>query len=196
LVVNYEDLIKAQNNVMCNLNYNPSGFHHCLVHELCHGLDRTITVMFFLLMLGIAKNSNNGIKYSYSNNWTALLQEMTHNGKLNNFPRFFSYHPMCQLGINSLLATRCKCFLVIGMLTNLGIKPIPSFHIKPHTLHNFLMTCMLTKGIPFSSKYFVFPFYLNTNLAFDNVQGSIFPYKHSTHGSFASHISWNFLVTS
>jgi hypothetical protein len=36
---------------------------------------------------------------------------------------------------------------------------------------------MLTKGIPFSSKYFVFPFYLNTNLAFDSVQGSIFPYK-------------------
>jgi len=35
---------------------------------------------------------------------------------------------------------------------------------------------MFTKGIPLNNKYFVFLFYLNKNLAFDNVQG-IFPYK-------------------
>jgi hypothetical protein len=34
---------------------------------------------------------------------------------------------------------------------------------------------MLTKGIPLNK--FFFPFYLSTNLAFDSVQGSIFPYK-------------------
>jgi len=99
---------------------------------------------------------------------------MKHSGKLNNFPRFFSYHPMCQLGINNLLTTRCKWFLVLCMLTNLGVKPIPFFHIKPHIPHNFLTTHMLIKG---GNKYFVFPFYLNTILAFDSVQGSIFPYK-------------------
>jgi hypothetical protein len=63
------------------------------------------------------------------------------------------------------------------MLTNLGVKLVPFLHIKPHTPHNFLMTCMLTKGIPLNNKYFGFPFYLSTNLAFNNVQGSIFLYK-------------------
>jgi len=85
---------------------------------------------------------------------------MKHRGKLNNFLNFLSYHSMCQLGINSLSTTRYMCFPILGMLTNLGVKPIPFFHIRPHIPHNFLMICLLIKGISLSNKYFVFPFYL------------------------------------
>jgi hypothetical protein len=122
-----------------------------------------------------------------------MLQQMKHSGKLNNFPRFFSYHPMCQLGINNLLTTRCKWFLVFCMLTNLGVKPIPFFHIKPHTPHNFLTTHMLIKG---GNKYFVFPSISiqSLHLIMCKVPSSLT--NNSTHGNFASHISWNFLVTS
>ncbi len=55
-------------------------------------------------------------------------------------------------------------------------KTIPFFSHQTPFFHSFLMTCMLTKGIPLN-KYFVFPFYFSTNPTFDNVQGSIFPYK-------------------
>ncbi len=96
---------------------------------------------------------------------------MNHNGKLNNFLKVLSYHSMCQLGINYLLTTRCKCFPILGMLTNLGVQPILFFHIRPHIPHNVLMTYMLTKRI----SLLFFP--STSNLAFDNVQGSIFAYK-------------------
>jgi hypothetical protein len=59
------------------------------------------------------------------------------------------------------------------MLTNLGIKPMPFFTLTPYSsqlsnnLHSY-------KGW---EQVFCFSFYLNTILAFDSVQGSIFPYK-------------------
>jgi hypothetical protein len=84
---------------------------------------------------------------------------------------------MCQLGINNLPIMKCKCFLILRMLTNQGVKPIPFFHTRPHIPHNFLTTYMFTKGIPFNNKYFVFPFYLYTNSTFDSVQGSMFSFK-------------------
>jgi hypothetical protein len=166
----------THNNIMCNLNYNPSGLHHYLVHRFYHGLARTITLLFFVIF-GHYQNFKQWCQIFIFQHWTTLLYQMKHNGKLNNFSKFFSYHPMCQLGINSLLVVKCKCFLVLGMLTNLGIKLVLFFHIRPHTPHNFLTTYMFTKGIPISNKYFFLPFYPNTNLAFDNVQGSIFPCK-------------------
>ncbi len=96
--------------------------------------------------------------------------------KLNNFSSFLSYHPMCQLGINSLLIVKNKCSLVV-MFIKFGVNSIPFFHIKPNILQSFLMTYMFTKIIPFTNNKFILPFYLNTNPTFNNVQVSIFPYK-------------------
>jgi len=63
---------------------------------------------------------------------------------------------------------------------------ITSPYFSNYIHHNFLTSCMFTKGIPLSTKYFVFPFYLSTNLAFDSVQGSIFPYKQFCPWEFCS----------
>jgi hypothetical protein len=161
------------------------------MHEFCHGQAKTIIFVFFVVFGHYQKFKQWPQGFIFQH-WMALLQQMKHSGKLNNFMNFFSYHAMCQLGINNLLATRCNYSLVLGMLTNFGVKPIPFFHIRPHIPHNFLTTCMLTKGIPLNSKYIGFSFYLNTNPTnptFDSMQGSIFLTNNSAHGSCAAHFS-------
>ncbi len=145
-----------QRNV--SLNYSPSSLHHHLVRKFCHGPTKTIILVFFVF--GALPKIQTIALRIHILALDNLIQQMKHSGKLNNFSSFVSYHSMCQLCINSLLATKYMCFPILGMLANLGVKPIPFLHIKPHILHNFLMTCMLTKGIPLSYKYFVFPSYL------------------------------------
>lgn len=136
MVVNYGDLITTQNNVMCNLNYSPTSLHQHLVHELCHGLVRIIIPMFFVVF-GHYQNFKKWPQGFIFQHWMALLQQMKHNAKLNNFMNFFSYHPMCQSGIISLPAMRYKCFFVLGTLTNFGIKPILFFTLDPKFLTTF-----------------------------------------------------------
>jgi len=109
---------------------------------------------------------------------------------------FFSYHPMSQLCINILLVEGSKHFLVLGMLSNFGVLYKSLFHIKPYIHVNFFMTYMFIKRIPLRSKQFVLPFYLSTNITFESMQVSIFPYKHLAHGNFVNHLFWNFLVVS
>ncbi len=111
---------------MCNLNYSPIDLHQHLVHEFYHGLAKTIIPMFFVIF-GHYQKFKQWSQGFIVQHWTTLLQQMKHNGKLNNFMNFFSYHPMCQLGINSLSARRCKCFCILGMLTNFGVKQISFF---------------------------------------------------------------------
>jgi hypothetical protein len=156
LVVNYGDLIIVQSNVMCNLNYSLSGFHHRLMHEFYHGLVRTITPMFFIVF-GHCQKFKQWLQRFIFQHWMALLQQMRHNGKLNNFPSFFSYHPMCQLGINSPPTIRCKCFLVLGMLTNLGVKPIPFFTLDPIFLTVFWWLACLQRESHLVTSILFFP---------------------------------------
>jgi hypothetical protein len=40
---------------MCSLNCSSSGLHHRLVHEFCHGLAKTITLVFFCYFLALPK---------------------------------------------------------------------------------------------------------------------------------------------
>ncbi len=101
---------------------------------------------------------------------------MKHNGKLN-FLSFLSYHPICQLGINSLSTSKCKCYLVLGMFTNLGVNRSLFSTSDPIFPITFWSTACLQKKSHLVAIFFFPPFYLNTNSAFDNVQGSIFPYK-------------------
>jgi len=151
LVVNCGDLIIALSNIMCSLNYSPNGLHHRLVHEFCHGSTITIILVFFVIF-GHCQKFKQWPQIFIFQHWMTLLQQMKHNGKLDNFLSFLSYHPICQLGTNSLLASKCKCYLVLDMLTNLGVRPVPIFHIKPDILHNFLTNYMFTKGIPLNNK--------------------------------------------
>jgi hypothetical protein len=109
---------------------------------------------------------------------------------LNYFLNFLFYHSMCQLGINSLLTTRCKHFPILGMLTNLGVKTIPFFHIKtPYSSTFWWLTC-LQKELHLISSILFFP--STSNPTFENVQGFVFPYKQFCPCKFCNHFSWNF----
>jgi hypothetical protein len=78
-------------------------------------------------------------------------------------------HPHSKLGNNSISAMRSKKCMVFGMLIIFGIIPLPLLHINSNIILNFLPTCMLTKGIPFSNKDFILPFHLTIDLTLDSV---------------------------
>jgi ACR3 family arsenite efflux pump ArsB len=96
--------------------------------------------------------------------------------KIDFYFYFFYYHPMCQLGINSLPTMRSKCSLILGMLTNFGINPILFFTLNPICLKVFLLPTCLQKESHLTTSSLSFP-YLSKNPRVDSVQASIFPYK-------------------
>ncbi len=141
MVVNYGNFITTKNNIMCCLNYNPNCPHHfwCMNFTIIQRPKRSFQCQTKASMIHILTLDGPTIANENSR-------------KLNNFSSFFSYHPMCQLGIKSLPIVKSKCYLVLNMFTNFGINSISFFHIKPNILQSFLMTYMLTKRIPFTNK--------------------------------------------
>lgn len=112
-----------------------------------------------------------------------LLQQMTDNGKLNNF-LCYSLATLCaNWGINSFLIVRTNHSLTLGMLKKNWNNYNPFLDIICYIPYNLLMTCMLTKIILFKSKQFVHPFYLSTNLA-------------SSLTNISTHLSYKFMVAS
>ncbi len=180
---------------MCSLNYSLNGPHHRLVHEFCHNPARIIILMFFIVF-GHYQKFKQWPQIFIFQHWTTLLQEMKHNGKLNNFSSFLSYHPMCQLGINNLPIARCKCSLVLSMLTKLGVKLIPFFTSNPIFLKAFWwLACLQKESHLVASILFFLSILVQTlHLTMCKVPSS--PTNFFAHGNFVAHFSWNFLVAS
>jgi len=105
---------------------------------------------------------------------TSLLQQMQHNCKLHNFPCLLSNNTICNLGINIFMTIRNKQFLVLSMLRNLQIIPIPFQRINLNIIFNLFITCMFIERTPLK-KQIIFPFHLTTNSTLDSVQVTIWP---------------------
>lgn len=129
--------------------------------------------------------------------WMTLLQQMKDSENWTFFLTFFlaTLCANCTPIISQL--RKNKGSLVLGMVTHFGMILILFFTLDLIFLLVFLQLAWLSKKFPLMSKEFVLPFYINTNPILDNiVQLPSSLVNNSAHGSFITHLFWNFFVTS
>jgi hypothetical protein len=77
-----------------------------------------------------------------------------------NWTTFFAFSPStpcATLSSNKFTAMRSKQLMVLGMLANLWIIPIPFFHINPNILWVFLRLACLAKESYLTNNTLFFP---------------------------------------